>query len=208
MAFSIKQIKAILSDHNMPVDDLDKAAEEICGRHTADLESIKEQRDSFKKDAETLASVQEELAKLKESGNNANSYKVKYEAMKEEYEKYKADVEAKQTRAGKETAYKALLKEAGISDKRIDAIIKISGEDIDKLELDADGKAKNSKDIVKAILTEWSDFVVKESKTGADTSTPPENGGKSAMTKDEIFKIKDTSERQKAMAENHELFGF
>ena len=46
--------------------------------------------------------------------------------------------------------------------------------------------------------------------TGAvkNTPTPPAGSGNSAtpMTKDEIFKIKDTLERQKAIAENIELF--
>ena len=36
----------------------------------------------------------------------------------------------------------------------------------------------------------------------------PLQTGKPSKTKEEIFAIKDTDERQKAIAENHELFGF
>ena len=115
MSFSIKQIKAILSEHNMPVDDLDKATEEICARHSADLEGIKEERDIYKKDAETLASVQKELDTLKAATSDGkNPYKVKYEAIKEEFEAYKKDVDSKAVKAEKEKAYMELLKETDI----------------------------------------------------------------------------------------------
>ena len=36
---------------------------------------------------------------------------------------------------------------------------------------------------------------------------PPQTG-KVTKTKEEIYAIKDTAQRQKAIAENHELFGF
>lgn len=186
--------------------------DEIINAHTETVDALKEERDKYKVNAEALPAVQQELAELKEAtekaGASGNAYQVKYEAIKEEYEQYKADVEAKATRASKESAYRALLKEAGISEKRMDAVLKVSGDEIDKLDLDADGKAKNAKDLVKSIAEEWSDFVVKESTQGANTSTPPGSSGGATMTKDDILKIKDTSERQKAMAENHELFGF
>lgn len=186
--------------------------DEIITAHSETVEALKEERDKYKADAEALPAVQQELAELKEAtekaGASGNAYQVKYDAIKEEFERYKADVEAKATRASKEAAYKALLKEAGISDKRMDAVMKVSGDEIDKLDLDAEGKAKNKDNLVKSIAEEWSDFVVKESKAGADTSTPPETGGGATMTRDDILNIKDTSERQKAMAENHELFGF
>lgn len=208
MAFSIKQIKAILSEHNMPVDDLDKAAEDICARHTADLDSIKEQRDSFKKDAETLASVQKELNELKAAtdGGKKNAFEVKYNAIKEEYDKYKKDIEEKEATSKKEAAYRSLLKEVGVSEKRIDSVLRVS--DLEKLKLDEDGKLEDVAELKKSIKEEWSDFITSSSTKGAETAQPPSGGGKAYKTKDEIMSIKDTSERQKAIAENHELFGF
>lgn len=59
--FSIKQVKAILSEHNMPVDDLQSAAEELCERHVADLDSIKEQRDNSKGEVSRLKSENDRL---------------------------------------------------------------------------------------------------------------------------------------------------
>lgn len=183
--------------------------DEIITAHTETVDALKEERDKYKADAEALPAVQKELADLKDAtekaGASGNAYKVKYEAIKEEFDQYKADVEAKATRENKEKVYRDLLKEAGISEKRIDAVLKVSGDVIDNLDLDDDGKAKNAKDLVKSIADEWSDFVVKEGKKGAETSTPPGNAGPT-KTKEEILAIKDTAARQQAMLENKDLF--
>ena len=58
MAFSIKQVKAKLQEYGVPAENLDSAAEYFCSAHKTDLDAIKEQRDTYKADAETLATVQ------------------------------------------------------------------------------------------------------------------------------------------------------
>ena len=56
---------------------------------------------------------------------------------------------------------------------------------------------------------EWGDHVETVTVKGTDTPNPPaNNGGKPAKTKEEIMQIKDASERQKAIIENREQFGF
>lgn len=184
--------------------------DEIITAHAETVDALKEERDKYKADAEKLPAVAQELADLKEAtekaGASGNAYQVKYEAIKEEFEQYKADVEAKALRTSKENAYRDLLKEAGISDKRMDSVMKVSGDAIDKLDLDADGKAKDAKDLVKNIAEEWADFVVKETTKGADTGRPPKSDGGTKMTKEEIFAIKDTAARQQAMLDNKDLF--
>lgn len=184
--------------------------DEIITAHVETVDALKEERDKYKADAEKLPAVAQELADLKEAtekaGASGNAYQVKYEAIKEEFEQYKADVEAKALRTSKENAYRSLLKEAGISDKRMDSVMKVSGDAIDKLDLDADGKAKDAKDLVKNIAEEWADFVVKETTKGADTGRPPKSDGGAKMTKEEIFAIKDTTARQQAMLDNKDLF--
>lgn len=188
--------------------DNDKV-DEIIQAHTETVSGLKDEIEKYKADAEKLPAVEKELKELKAETaqyEGKNPYKVKYEALKEEYADYKKDVNAKETKAKKDSAYKALLKEAGVSDKRIDAVLKVS--DVDGLEFDDEGKVKNSADLVKAIQEEWADFIVSEGKDGAKTPTPPAGGGKTYKTKEEIYAIKDTAERQKAISDNHELFGF
>ena len=97
-------------------------------------------------------------------------------------------------------------KQAGVSDKRFDAIVKVTA--IDDLELGDDGVIKDSDKLVDSIKQDWSEFIVTESEEGASTGNPPKNTGGETMTKEEIMKIKDRNERQRAIEENHELFGF
>lgn len=183
--------------------------DEIINAHTETVDALKEERDKYKADADALPAIQKELDDLKQAAekNKDNPYKAQYEELKSEFDAYKADIEKKQTLQNKTDAYKALLQEAKISDKRLASILKVSQDDIDKIEFDAEGKVKDSDKIVKAITEEWADFVVTEGTKGADKNNPPASSG-GAMTKEDILKISDTSERQRAMAENHELFGF
>lgn len=151
--------------------------DEIIAAHTETTNALKEERDNYKADAEKLPGIQKDLDDLKEAAekNKDNPYKAQYEDLKKEYDEYKADVEAKQTKANKVSAYKALLKEAGVSEKRIDSIAKVS--DIDNLILQDDGKLKDSEKLVTAIKEEWADFIVKEEKHGAGENNPPQGNG-------------------------------
>ena len=145
-----------------------------------------------------------EKQNAEDKATSAEKWKTKYDALKEDFEAYKKDITAKETKATRSNAYKELLKQAGISEKRLDAVLKVS--DIDSLEMGEDGKFKDSEKILENIKNEWADFITTTETQGAQTPTPPtNNGGK--MTKADIMKIKDTSERQKAIAQNHELFG-
>ena len=182
--------------------------EQIIEAHTDTVNALKEARDTYKADAEKLGTVEKEFAEAKEQLKAAGSdeYKEKYEKIKADFDIYKADVEAKANRAKKEDAYKAILKDANIPEKHYAKILKYS--DIDGLEFDDKGELSNRSELLKSIKEEWGDHIEQTGTTGANVQTPPANGGKGKMTKEEIMKIKDSGERQKAIAENHELFGF
>lgn len=169
MAFSIKQVKAILSEHGIPVENLDKAAEELCSRHKADLDSIKEERDGYRKDAETLAEVRKELDELKNKPDDG--YKERYEKEHKDFSDYKESVEKEKTLEAKRAAYKEVCADAGLSEKGVAKAIKYA--DWDKIELDEDGKVKNPKDHIKALKEEWAEHITSEREKGAETSTPP-----------------------------------
>ena len=210
MTFSVKQIKAILSEAGIPTENLDTTAEQICSRHNA-VDSIKEERDNYKKDAETLATVQKELDELKSRPDDG--YKAKYEAEKAKYdaehkayEDFKTATENEKTLAAKKTAFKEVCKDAGLNEKGVEKAIKYA--DWDTVELDDTGKVKDAKTHIKTLKEEWAEHVTKTETKGSDTPNPPNNNGGKYKTRDEIMAIKDDSARQKAIAENHELFGF
>ena len=183
--------------------------DEIIAAHTETVDGLKEERDRYKSSADRLTTVEKELNKLKDEAakdDGNNPFEVKYKALKEEFEQFKSNAAAKETKAKKESAYRKLLKEAGISEKRIDSVLKVS--DIDSIEFDENGNIKGASELTKNIQSEWADFIVTSTIQGARIATPPANNGTIKMRKNEILAIKDRTERQKAIAENHELFGF
>lgn len=182
--------------------------DQIIEAHSETVDSLKADRDSYKEDAEKLKDVQKELDDLKAKGDDG--WKEKHDKLKAEFDQYKNDVQEKETKAAKEAAYRAVLKDANLSEKGIEKAIKYA--DLDKIELDADGKLKGANDHIKAVREEWAEYVTTTTTTGAKTSTPPANNGGAKLTKAEIY-AKDehgryklsTAERQKALAENPEL---
>ena len=148
--------------------------DEIINAHTEVTDALKLERDEFKAKAEKLPGVQQELDDLK-SKQPTEDYEKKYNDLKSEYDTYKNDVVAKETSAKKQAAYRKLLEEAGVSEKRIDAIIRVS--DVDNIELDKAGKVKDSEAKVESIKQEWADFIVTSGTQGARTVHPPKESG-------------------------------
>ena len=198
MAFTRKMLKA------MGIED--EKIDQIIDAHSETVDALKADRDAYKEDAAKLAAVQKELDELKAKGDDG--YKAKYEAEKAAHDALKADIAAKETKKAKTDAYRELLKGANIDEKRIATILRAEAPTIDKIELDADGKIKNAEQYTQSIKSDWADFIVTQSAKGANTATPPAHGGAaSTKTKEDILKIKDAGERQKAIAENPTLFG-
>ena len=174
MALTKAKLKEILSEAGVEDDKIDKSVEKILNGHIASIEALREDVAKYKEEAEKLPKVQKELEDLnaKIAADEKDPYKVKYEALKEEHEKFKQSIEQEKATAAKREAYKNLLKAAGIADKRIDAVLKVS--DIEGIELDDDGKIKDSEKLTETIKTEWADFIpTPPAGSGANTPTPP-----------------------------------
>lgn len=184
----------------------DDKADAILETHSEVLNEVKAERDKYKEEADKLPGVQKQLNELQEvvKGNEKDPFKVKYEALKEEFDKYKADIDTKALQAKKEGAYRDLLKAAGVNEKRIEAVLKVS--DVDSIEFDDEGAVKGADKLTEAIKTEWADFITTTGVKGAQTANPPANNGKTTMTKEQIRAISDPTARQKAMIENASLF--
>lgn len=182
----------------------DEQVDTIIEAHTDTVDGLKADVSKYKTDAEKLSEVQKELDELKAKGDDG--WKEKHDKLKEEFDKYKTDVQAKETKAAKEAAYRAILKDANLSEKGIEKAVKYA--DWDKIELGEDGKLKGANDHIKAAREEWAEYVTTTTTTGARTSTPPaNNGGKTGKTKEEIMAIRDPAVRQAEIAKNPEAFG-
>lgn len=157
------------------------------------------------RDAYAAGQVKTALAENQQDPPPAVKDTQEYKDLKKQFEDYQAEQAQKETRAAKETAYRALLKAAGVSEKRMDAVLRVS--DVDGVELTDKGAIKGADKLTAAIQAEWADFIETTEVQGAVTANPPANMGGSTRTKEEIMSIQDTEERQRAMAENPGLFG-
>ena len=205
MALSRKQLSAMGIEAEKIEQIIEAHTETVSGLKD-EISKLEGQLEDAKAEAGKLTGVQKELDTLKAqvaADEKAREGK-DYDALKQEYEDYKADVKRRAERAAKEKAYKAILKDAGIPEKHFAKILKYS--DVDGVELDDKGEIKTKKDILKAVKEEGSDHITTEEIQGAESHNPPA-GGKPTKTREEIMKIKDSAERQKAIAENASLFG-
>lgn len=156
------------------------------------------EKERYKAKLSEIEDLKEGKQTAEDSVATAEKWKTKYEGIKQELADLKKSYQAKETRAQKTDAYRALLKEIGVNDKRIDAILKVT--DLDGIELDAEGKLKDAAGLKKTAKEEWSDFIVTTHTQGAQTATPP-SGKVAPKSREEIVKIKDPTERQAAWAE-------
>lgn len=193
--------------------------DEIISAHAESLEAVKADRDKYKAEVDDaksatetksgeLANVQKELDDLKKQveADAKNREGKDYDKLKEEFDTYRKEQEAKETKASKEKALKDLLSDMKMSEKGVTQVLKWMG--VDKVDLDDDGKIKEVAALRKSIKEDWGDYIKTEGAQGAQTSTPPTGGGGgTGKTKAEIMKIKDAKERQQAIADNPALFG-
>lgn len=184
--------------------------------HMETVKGLQAKIDENKDNSDEFAKVKAELEQAKNDLKTANDkitayekddYKTKYESEKLAREKLESDNANRETLAKKEKAFKSLLKDKQYSEEAAKLIIGKGGY-IDKIELDTKGNIKNADSILGDVQSDFSMFTPKESNQSASPASPPANvGGKVFKTADEIMNIKDTETRQRAMAQNAELFG-
>ena len=202
MALTKAKVKEVLSEAGAEPEKIGDAVDKIIAGHAASIEALKEERDNYKEAAEKVPGLEKELEDFKKQAKNGEDY----QTLKKQFDDFKDKVEKEKARSAKESAFKDVLKDAGVPERHFSKIIKYS--DVDSIELDENGKPKNAKDLMQSIKDEWGDHIEQSSAKGAKTPTPPAgSGAKTTMTREEIRKISDPIARQKAMAENPSLFG-
>lgn len=190
MALTRKMLKA------MGIED--EKIDQIVEAHTETVEALKNERDELKQKAGDFEAVQKELNELKGAAQSGEDWKGKFE-------KLKAEVEDQNRQTAVTSAYKKMLLEIGIPNKLADSIIK--GTDLSKIKLDKDGGIEEAKKLADEVKAEWADYIPVKGEKREAPDTPPMQS-KTKMSKADIVKIKDPRERQKAIGENLESFGY
>lgn len=214
MALTKAQVREILSAAGVDGDHMKDAVDKIIDGHIASIDALREEIDTHKAEAEHLKGVQKELDAVKAELDTAKSdletsrkgsYKEKYETLQKEFEAYKGEQTAKEAKSAKEAAARAYYEGRGITGKSLDIAMRGSGAEIEALALE-DGKIKDAAALDALVNGDFSGLVSTTVAKGAPTPMPPANSG-AKPTKDEIMNIKDAGKRQRAMAENADLFG-
>ena len=195
MAFKRSRLMEILEDESKsPAEKADL----IMDDHLSVVNPIKEERDNLKQQAETLPDLQKQLEKLAGEAKE-------FEKERKSFEDYKSMVEQNENLAKVKSAYTRMLKDESYSEKWRERILE--GTNFSDIKVDENGKLENEKQLRDAVNEKWSDVKTTVTEKGAVVEKPLHTG-KPTRTKEEIDAIKDTAERQKAMLENHELYGF
>lgn len=179
----------------------DEKRDQIMEAHQGVLESIKKERDELKEAAAKVPSLEKQIEDMK-AAQPTEDWQKKYGELQAEFESYKTQVAEEQAEQEKARLYRSMLRETGVDERRIDSIMKVT--DLSKVSVE-DGAIADAETVKEAIASEWGDFIAHTNTQGANVDNPPANTG-AKMTRDEIMAIKDTSARQKAIAENIEQF--
>ena len=168
--------------------------DEIISAHTEVTDSLKADRDSYKEKAEKYDQTKNELDKAKSELDKVSKdeYKTKYESLEAEFNKYKTDIAEKEVKGRKEEAYKKMLKEIGVNEKSIDAILKV--KDLSSLRLDDKGEIVDVDSLKESEKKDWEGFIIESEVHGQDPSTPPDkykdNVDTTKMSMDEYIKAR------------------
>lgn len=168
MAFK-RSFLAALGIEPDKIDEIMNAHLEVVNGLKADLAEAKEKADSVDKLTADLADAKKKLEQA-----DSDNFKKKYEDEKAAFDKYKEDVASKETLASKKAAYTAMLKELGVPENWHSRVMR--GLDFGSIELDSDGKIKDSAKAAETVKAEWSDVIPTVKEEGADTPTPPAGG--------------------------------
>ncbi len=181
---SLNENYKTINEYNNIKDNVEQLKEDIQSRDT-DLENLTKQLEEVGDDKDKLQQAQDEL-----------------KAFKTKYEEQTADYEDKLKKQEYEFAVKEHINGLHFSSN---AGKRAFTEDLLNSELKlVDGKLIGFDDYVKEYKEKDEGVFSKEAKVGSFGGKT--NGNTSKTTKEDIMKIEDRAKRQKAIAENIELF--
>lgn len=210
MALPKKQLKEKLQEAGVLETAIDGIVSWILDGHTASVDAVKEQLEAANNSITDLTAKNAAIGELtKERDNLKNEVKTLKESsdkaaeVQKQFDAYKQQIDKRDADAVKNRAITKTLKTAGVKrDELVDLLI--SKIDLDSVEMDGDN-VKDSEKWVAPIKEKYSSLFAETTEKGTPPTTPPTNGS-SGVSKEDILKIKDAGERQKAIAENLNLF--
>lgn len=176
----------------------DDKREQILDAHMETLASIKAERDELRDMAAKVPELERQVEEL-EAAKPTEDWEAKYKAEHEALEAYKVQVEAEKAEAEKGVLYRSLLREAGIDEKRVDAIMKVT--DLNGVVVE-DGEISNAESVKQTIAEEWAAFIPQTNIQPAQVATPQASQQSSdGANPDVIKRLQERHERMYGTSE-------
>ena len=146
--------------------------EGVISAHAQTVDGLKSQIERYRSDAAALPDIQKELDDARQELLllHADPWEERFHAISAEFESFKQQISDRELIQAKESAYRELLREVGVNERRIDAVMRVSDMECVQWE---DGRIVNEAQLREQIREEWADFIGKVVVRGAKTPTPP-----------------------------------
>lgn len=171
----------------------EKQVESIIEANAASIEGIKADRDKYKELADKVPDLQKKLEEAQAASGTTDEWEKRFNDEHQAFEDFKAQIEAERAEAAKAQAYRAMLVKAGIDQRRLDSIMRVT--DLAKVEMDGDS-LKDEEQLTEAAKTEWADFVIRTKTEPSTPDTPPKaSGGVDGADPDVARRLQERHER-------------
>lgn len=168
-----------------------ETAEKVIKGHMATTNGVKDDLDALQRESEGLKKQLEEANSQLEEAKKAaadDDTGAKLKAVQDEFDAYKANVEAKDARAVAEKLFREQLRAAKVDDRYADLAVK----DMEPSQYAVkDGAFEDAEAVGKAVAAfaeKYPQFVTATNTIGANVAHPPATGG-GALTKEQFAKM-------------------
>lgn len=155
----------------------DEQVAAIIEEHTSVTDALKAQRDKAENEAKTYKAEADKVPELQKKIDDASEgedYQKKYADEHQAFEDYKAQIAKDAETAKIKAAYRQLLLDEHINEKRVDSVLKLT--DFSEMKLDKDGKLDKVDELKKSIADDWGEFKVTQKERKQAVPTPPTSG--------------------------------
>ena len=196
-SFGRKWLSGIIRNEDLSPEEKEQ---QIMEGHIGVTDGLKDKIDTLQAEADKVPELQSQI----DSMSSGEDFKAKYEKEHKDFEAYKSKVAQDAEVTKVRSAYRKMLIEEKIGEKWLDRVMEST--DFSSMKLDKDGNLDGIDKLKEDLDKKWGDVKTTVTTQGAKVETPP-HASIGKMSKEEILKIQDATERQKAIAENLNLFG-
>lgn len=142
------------------------------------LDAARDEAAKYKAEADRVPGLRQELEQLQ----GGEDFRAKYDKEHQDFEAYKKQIADGEELTRKKAAFRRLLSEERVSDKRLDAVIRLT--DFSRMKLDKEGNLEGADDLRAGIREDWAEYITTERTDGAKPGSPPstDSSGFGAMT--------------------------